>query len=266
MKYYLPNESFSRGERATWYRVCDERTPNERRIDRKPPCTCAWAIIPRRPLNPELRSGCNLLLSHIRRAFTQRGHPGHSTAGTAAIETGATRKSFWRMCVCTCIGALSLYTIKPPPRNDPYAIMRVRHVPTYMNINTAFSAAFPKAAARGGSPRGDRTGRARARGKEGLREAERSESHANRERRRSTREGEGNRDGATREREKEREGDSRRRIKESVSEWVKVSWNTEAVLWNWSAACIISDSLYSLRRSVLHGCPPGRRVDMRLNQ
>jgi len=162
-------------------------------------------------------------------------------------------------------GALSLYaTIKSPPRNDPCAIIRLLST-TCMNINTAFSVDFPEAAQRDGSPHGDRTRRAKKR--RTSRSWEKWKSCERRERRRRTREGERNRGRARKkEREKERRGLLTHGIKESASEWVKVSWNTEAVLWNWSAACIISDNLYSLRRSVLHGRPPGIVRISRVNQ
>lgn len=81
-----------------------------------------------------------------------------------------------------------------------------------MNIDAAFSVSFPEAAARPCAVEVRAATERDARGKEGLCEAERSESHANgereRERRRRTREGErnGERRGDEREREKERRG------------------------------------------------------------
>lgn len=81
----------------------------------------------------------------------------------------------------------------------------------YMNIDAAFSVSFPEAARRHGRARWkSRTATERdARGKEGLCEAERSESHANGEREGDARvraretESDG---GDEREREKERRG------------------------------------------------------------
>lgn len=61
----------------------DGKAPDEKnvaRIDPRAPVRASDYFSP----NPELR-GNNLLVSHIRRAFTQRG--GHSTTGTATIET-----------------------------------------------------------------------------------------------------------------------------------------------------------------------------------
>lgn len=94
----------------------------------------------------------------------------------------------------------------------------------YMNIDAAFSVSFPEAAARPRAPVEVRTATERdARGKEGLCEAERSESHANGEREKETHARGRERNGERRRRregarEREKGTPGAHRIKESASE------------------------------------------------